>query len=194
MSIKGDLQVNSVNDYGYPRIKVAGVWYGADKKGDIKHLAIETMVEFETFKNAKGYDTFKIASIKAYDGPVSVPAKAAPKAFTTAYKVTGGKDTYWADKEARDVSKEPKIAYFAAFERALLFVTLAHTTGALSALAKAKDSSKLDILLALVDEQTQRIFDASYAQETAGKNKARAVEVETAKEIATEADNSDTWA
>lgn len=157
--IKGELSSVETNKWGFLRIQVSGTWYGSDsKKGSAPAVAGGDMVEFDAYKNDKGYDTFKFQSLKKLATPAAVAAstaKAAP---------VNPKDTYWADKEAADKAKEPKIAYFAASERAIQFASLALANGAVSAFAKAKDTAKLEILTAFVDEQTQRILLASYGQ------------------------------
>lgn len=157
MSIKDQAQAIETNDYGYLRIKLSGKWYGADKKGG-SPIQAGDLIEIDTYQNQKGYDTFKFASLKKIAGAV---AGAAPIAKGPA----ASKDEYWTDKEARDLAKEPRINFYAAFERAVGFVALAFQVGALKSLAGAKETAKLDILTALVDEQTQRILNASYAQE-----------------------------
>lgn len=155
MTIKGQLQARELNQYGYLRLKVSGTWYGADKKGD-SPAAVGEIVEFEPYKNAKGYDTFKSPSLKKVANAVlGAKVDTGP---------TASKDEYWAKKEANDAAKEPRISYYAASERAIQFVALAFQTGSLTALTKAKDTAKLEVLTALVDEQTQRILNASYDQ------------------------------
>jgi hypothetical protein len=156
VSIKGQVQKREVNKFGYLRLKVSGEWYGADKKGE-HPVAEGDIVEMETFQNDRGYETFKFQSLRK----VAAAVKGAP----VDKGPTASKDEYWAEKEARDLAKEPRINYYAAFERATGFVALAFQVGALSALTKAKDTAKLDVLTALVDEQTQRILVASYSQE-----------------------------
>jgi hypothetical protein len=180
MSIKGQLQATEMNDYGYARIKVSGKFYGADKKGEIE-VSVGDMVEFDAYdktgNNGKVYAQFKSQSLKKI-----AAAKAGAKVDTGP---AASKDEYWSKKEANDAAKEPRIQYMAAFERAVQFVDLAFRAGALAAFDKAKPTAKLEALQALVDEQTQRIVAASYAQGVAGKapaNKAPEEETETATE------------
>lgn len=157
MSIKGQLQKAEPNKYGYVQITVAGNRYGADKKGVLSGIADGDLVEFEAFKNDRGYDTFKFQSLKKLTEAQAAVSKAAPAP-------TNPKDTYWADKEANDKAKEPRVSYYAAIERAIQFADVALRNGALTAFAKAKDTAKLEILTAFVDEQTQRIIAAAYSQ------------------------------
>lgn len=154
--IKGQVQSRELNNYGFLRIKVSGKWYGADKKGEHPVQAGE-LVEFDSYLKDNKYETFKFQSLKKIEGAKAGAAIDKGPAAS--------KDEYWADKEARDVAKEPRINFYAAFERATGFVALAFQVGALKSLAGAKETTKLDILTALVDEQTQRILNASYAQE-----------------------------
>lgn len=159
MAIKGQLQQSEINKYGFPRIKVSGSWYGADKKAGSISVSDGDIVEFEAYKNDRGYDTFKLPSLKKLATEAAV---AASKATPAKQNV---KDAYWEDKEARDVAKEPRLAYFGAAKLALQFVDLALRNAAIDAFAKAKPTAKLEVLQALVFEQTQRLIAESYAQE-----------------------------
>lgn len=185
MSIKGQVQAREINDYGYLRLKVSGTWYGADKKGD-SPAAVGEIIEFEAYKNTKNYDTFKLSSLKKVAGAVKgAPVNPGP---------TASKDEYWAKKEANDAAKEPRISYYAASERAIQFVDLALRNGAIAAFAKSKETAKLDVLTALVDEQTQRILTASYNQaavvpETSGDGS----QSEAGEETGEEEDDGQTW-
>lgn len=155
MTIKGQLQAKEINDYGYARIKVAGSWYGADKKGEVSGEAGD-IVEFEPYKNAKGYDTFKSVSFKKVAGKPagSGPVDTGPVA---------SKDEFWAKKEARDVARDPQIAYQGAYDRALTFADLALRNGAFGAFEKAKPTAKLAILEAFVAEYADKILGLVYA-------------------------------
>lgn len=176
MSIKGQLQKREINKFGFLRIKVSGEWYGSDKKGDVS-VSEGDIVEFDAYTNDRNYATFKGASLKKVaSAPAGKPVSQGP---------TASKDEYWAKKEANDAAKEPRISYYAAFERAVQFTSLAFTTGALSSLTKAKDTAKLDVLIAFVDEQTQRILTASYAQAAAVSETEETVEEESSEEEST---------
>jgi uncharacterized membrane protein YgcG len=154
--IKGTLQTSKTNDYGYTSIKVGGQWYGGDKKGDIK-VGEGELVEVEVYENNKGFKTYKSQSLKKVAGskPAEGPVNKGP---------TASKDEYWAAKEARDAAVEPRINYFAALDRAITFVDVALRNGALVAFTKAKDPQKLDVLIALVGETTQRMIKEAYEQ------------------------------
>lgn len=159
--IKGQIQEKRTNDYGYSSIKVAGTWFGADKKGAVNFNEGDT-VEFEPFdkpgQNGKVWPSFKYQSLKAASG--NAPASKAGSSYTPP---KNAKDDYWVAKDAKDAEKEPRIAYFAALERAIQFTDVAVRTGALGALEKAKDTKKLDVLLAFVAETTDRFVVGSYA-------------------------------
>lgn len=158
MSIKGQVQSAELNKFGYPRIKVSGAWYGADSKKGKFDVKEGDFIEIEAFKNDRGYDTFKLLSLRVLPNETAVAnSKATPAP-------ANNKDAYWEKKEASDAAKEPRISFYAAYERSVHFVDLALRNGAIGAYAKAKDTSKLEILTALVDEHTQRILSASYAQ------------------------------
>lgn len=165
MSIKGAIQSKEINDYGYARIKVSGTWYGGDKKGDISSdIGPGDIVEFEAYdkpgNGGKVFKNFKSQSLKKV---------AAAKAGAKIDKgPTASKDEYWAKKEANDAAKEPRISYFAAYDRAVQFADLALRNGAFDALAKAKPTSKLEALQAFVAEQALRIMAEAYAAETPG--------------------------
>ena len=155
MAIKGALQATRTNDYGYAAIKVSGTWYGADKKGSV-NVSEGDLVEFEAFKNAKNYDTYKSTSLKKLAAAqAGKPVDKGPVA---------SKDEYWSAKEARDVVVEPRINYFAALDRAIAFVDLALRNGAVKAYEKAKDTGKMEVLTALVYETTQKMIVEAYAQ------------------------------
>lgn len=178
MSIKGQLQSAEVNDWGYARIKVSGTYYGADKKGQIS-VAVGDLVEFEAYdkagNNGKTYPTFKFTTIKkvaggeasqagsgnsvgeARSGSVAVPLQKSVQPSAV------GRDSYWADKEANDKAKDPRISYQASYERAILFTDLAIRNGAFDALAKAKPTARLEILQAFVAEQADHIMGLVYA-------------------------------
>lgn len=157
--ITGLLNAKDKNDYGYPRIQVGGKWYGSDKKGSVAH-AEGDFVQFEDFKNDRGYASFKYETLKS--------AKAPAGAATTSSSPTpaarrNDKDDYWTKKAGDDAAREPRIAYFASLERAIQLVDLAIRAGAFGALEKAKPEKKLGILQALVEETTLKIMAASYA-------------------------------
>lgn len=157
--IKGVVQAIETNQWGYARLKIAGAWYGADQKGEITSVKAGDLVEIDAYEKSgknggKLFNNFKSQSLKKLKGP-------APGAKVDSGP-TASKDEYWAKKEANDAAKEPRIAYFAASERAIQFSALAIANGGFDALGKAKPAKKLEILEAFVDEQTLRIMAASY--------------------------------
>jgi hypothetical protein len=181
MAIKGTLTKFETNNYGYSVIWVQGTRYGSDKKGTINAQAGDT-VEFEAFNKPdkndanKSWPTFqyqtfrKLASVPASAPDAAVAASPAAKVVhgSTAF---GNRDSYWADKEARDIEKdkryqteiEPRIVFQSAFKLAVDFVDLAIRNGAFAALEKAKPTAKLEILQAFVSEQASRIIAEAYA-------------------------------
>jgi hypothetical protein len=162
MSIKGALQAVKMNDYGYASIKVSNTWYGGDKKGEITSVKEGDIVEFDNYKNAKNYDTFKTPSLK------KIAAKVAGTVVDKG--PVASKDEYWSAKETRDLAVEPRINYFAALDRAISFVDLALRNGAIKAYEKAKDTGKLETLSALVYETTQRMIKEAYEQKIPTKS------------------------
>lgn len=167
MSIKGSLQTTKTNDFGFTAIKVGGSWYGADKKNFKPDANEGDIVEFEPFKNPKGYDTYRSQSFKkivsAPEAPSSVGSGSPSNARAQPSVSNGGRDSYWADKATEDAKKDPRIVYQSSYERAILFVDLAIKNGAFEALNKAKPTAKLEILTAFVDEQAERIMGNVYA-------------------------------
>lgn len=169
-------QVETNPQYGFSRYNISGAWYGADKKGRLAEVG-ET-VSFEYFdkpgKDGRTWPTIKTATFRKQGGnspspgAVAVPSSAQQRGHTGTYsggasKAPAGRDTYWKDKADNDAAKEPRIAYFAALERAISFVDLALRNGAISAYEKAKATGKLEVLTALVYETTQKIMAESYA-------------------------------
>jgi hypothetical protein len=186
MTIKGTLTKFETNNYGYTVIWVQGTRYGSDKKGTIQAQVGDT-VEFEAFNKPdksdpnKSWPTFQYQTFRKSqnnDGLVSVPvsaAVAAVAASSPAKMVHGAsannRDSYWSDKEARDIKKderyqaeiEPRIVFQSSYKLAVDFVDLALRNGAFAALEKAKPTAKLEILQAFVSEQALRIMGDAYA-------------------------------
>lgn len=185
--IQGVIQFVDPNKFGYtPSIKVNGVKYGGDVKGSSLPDGIQQgdAVEFEAFEsagsNGKVYPKYKAQTLRkiAASGVATPPATVAngQGAGRKASVPQGGgksayaaKESYWSDKaefdKARaeaDKAKEPRIAYFAALERAIALADVALRNEALPLGAKA--SKKLDTLTAFIDEQVQRFIERSYAQ------------------------------
>lgn len=171
--ITGIVQTTRTNDYGYSSYKISSTWYGADSKGPPRASEGEK-VSFEAFdkppgKEGKVYPTIKLATFKKVAAsPTTETGSSNQSASTsTAGKsvlgATAGRDTYWSDKAAEDAKKDPRIVYQSSFERAILFVDLAIRTKCFQALEKAKETEKLGILQAFVDEQAERIMGQVYA-------------------------------
>lgn len=169
--ITGIVQTTRTNDYGYSSYKISSTWYGADSKGPPRASEGEK-VSFEAFdkpgKDGKVYPTIKLATFKKVaPTPDQNPSPASNSNTAVSRNVSsqssGTRDSYWSDKEANDKLKEPRIAYQASFERAILFVDLAIRSKCFQALEKAKETEKLGILQAFVDEQAERIMKQVYA-------------------------------
>ena len=199
--IKAALQAVKVNNYGYASIKVGGAWYGADKSKFVPDAQEGDLVEFEGFKNPKGYDTYKTQTFKKVAGGAAKPdggsGQVSPGSASTAQRTgapssAGSRDTYWADKAKSDEAKQPQIAYQAAYERALGFTDLALRNGAFDALAKAKPTGRLEILQAFVDEQAERIMKAVYAAEVPKAEQAKAAKA-VAEAVVEEPTEEETW-
>jgi hypothetical protein len=165
----GTIEGVNTNKWGFTGYMIGGKWLNCDRKG-ITGFSRGDAVEYETYLAKGKYETIKADSLKA----VVVPAVVLPPQISSQVVTLPGirtpsayqqKEAYWADKAENDAAKEPRIAYFAAFERAVAFVDLALRNGAFTAFAKAKDSAKLDILTAFVDEQALRIMSNSYYAE-----------------------------
>lgn len=158
--IKGQLQASETNDWGYPRVKVSGTWYGADAKVAVG-AEVGALIEFDAYqkpgKNGKSFNNYKAQSLKV--------VKAAEAGVKVDTGPVASKDEYWSKKEANDLAKEPRISYFAAVERAIQFTELALANGAFEALSKAKPVKKLEILEAFVAEQAHRLMVDAYSAE-----------------------------
>lgn len=165
--VTGKVQFIDANKFGYsPSLKVNGVKYGGDTKGQLPSgISQGTNVTFEAFEtesNGKSYAKYKLQSLKVVTGPAP-SAKSSATGFSAGL---GSRDTYWADKDAKDSAKEPRIVYLAAFERAVALATLVLAKEALPLPKDAKN--RLDPILAFVDEQTQRILEATFAAKAPG--------------------------
>lgn len=161
------IEAANQNKFGFPGYLINGKWINGDKKGAPAFNKGDT-IEFETYLAKGKYETVKTDSIKR---------AAAPPAGVAAYVAQGGaaparqnvtssyaqKEGYWSDKAVADAAREPRIAYQGAYKIAVAFAELALKNGAFVAFSKAKDSAKLDILTAFVDEQATRIHAQSYA-------------------------------
>lgn len=167
--ITGIVQTTRTNDYGYSSYKISSTWYGADSKGPPRASEGEK-VTFEAFdkpgKEGKVYPTIKLATFRKVAADQAAPAGSSGPSAAKAVPSSGnGRDGYWADKEANDKLKEPRITWQASYERALIFAKLAIDTKCFEALEKAKPTARLEVLTAFVDEQAARIFKAVYAAE-----------------------------
>lgn len=165
--IKGQVQSAEMNDWGFPRIKVQGTFYGGDKKAPIPGgIVAGDTVEFEAYDKQKGdksYPTFKYQSLKKVEGsPAPVVAAVAAGARANAPQSGGNRESYWSDKAAEDAKRDPRISYQGAYDRALTFADLALRNGAFLAFGKAKDTAKLGILEAFVSEYADKIMRQTY--------------------------------
>lgn len=197
MTIKGTLQTTKTNDYGFTAVKMGGAWYGADKKGFKPEATEGQLVEFEAFKNAKGYDTYKTTTFKVVAGAVeSVGVKygdGASSVGSGTNAAAGNREGYWQAKGSEDAKRDPRISYFASLERAIQFVDLALRNGAIGAYEKAKATGKLEVLTALVYETTQRIMREAYTQEVP-KAEATKQPASEPTQAELESDPEETWA
>lgn len=169
--ITGIVQTSKTNDYGYTSYKVSSTWYGSDSKGPPRASEGEK-VSFEAFdkpgKEGRVFPTIKLATFKKVSGGGSTeqPASSGVSVGRVSHRrrplASGTRDNYWADKATEDSKRDPRIVYQSSYERAILFVDLAIKNGAFDALAKAKPTSRLEILTALVDEQAERIMKSVY--------------------------------
>lgn len=174
MSIKGNVQTTKTNDWGYTSYKVSSTWYGADSKGPPRASEGE-LVEFEAFdkpgQGGKVYPTIKLATFKKISAPAagldsnaqgSAAANTGKSGSAVSTNSGPSRDTYWSDKAAEDAKKDPRIVYQSSYDRAISFVDLAIRNGAFEAMGKAKQTAKLEILQAFVDEQAERIMRQVY--------------------------------
>jgi hypothetical protein len=156
-------KVSGPNKGGYFALKVDGEFYGIETKGSPEVSEGDT-VRFDFYvKNGK-YKTVK----------GKIHKKAGGGGSSNKPSSGGSRDDYWAakDKYEKEV-REPRITYFAAYERAVLFTDLSIRNGAFDALSKAKPAEKLGVLEAFVNEQAQKLIAASAgtAAEPAGEDK-----------------------
>lgn len=106
--------------------------------------------------------TVDLKSVEIVEG--EAPARAPKPSASTAGKpksarsaASGGRDTYWADKAARDVEvTEPRISYSAAQKNATALVAAALAADALSFGSTAK-GKRLDMMVDFVELTTLRL-------------------------------------
>lgn len=170
------------NKGGFYALKVDGNFYNLPGRNETPSVAKGQNVTFGFYLKDGKYKTIK--------GPVTlVPsAWAAPVNGTGNAVANGGRDSYWANREAEAVSRDARISYFAAYERALGLVTLAIANGAFPSLEKAKPAAKLDVLKAFVEATAEEIIDAA-----SGKPPAEKIE-QTAPAAAKGEEESEGWA
>lgn len=125
-----------------------GKYYGAGFKPPA--CSEGDTVSFEYFENKAGYTQIVDGSIKTVEGaPAAAPqGQAAPN-------VGGqGKTGYWDEKEKRDLRTQKAIQYQASRNAAIDVAKMALEHDCLSLGQKKAD--KLDVLLAFIDETTDR--------------------------------------
>lgn len=159
MSIKGIVKETSTNDWGFTSYVVSGHKYGSEVKGGPLAKAGD-LVEFDGYDKpskdgSRAFPTIRKGTLRVLPAESATVAdlavKSAPMAVT--------KDVYWANKESTDKGKEPKIAYFAALDRAIAAVSLYVAQGAVPIPTKAAD--KLAALQGAIDLETSRFFHNS---------------------------------
>lgn len=189
--IKGQVQSAEMNDWGFPRIKVAGTFYGGDKKASIPGgIVAGDTVEFEAYDKQKGdksYPTFKYQSLRKLEGAAAatavVPGAIVPSNARSATPSAAGRESYWSDKAAEDAKRDPRISYQGAYDRALTFADLAIRTKCFEALEKAAATKRLGILEAFVSEYADKIMQQTYAATVPAAKAVSVVADETADTI-----------
>lgn len=196
--ITGIVQTTRTNDYGYTSYKISSTWYGGDSKGPARASEGEK-VTFEAFdkpgQGGKVYPTIKLATFKKVSASTNSNATTSASVSSGSSQAgsAGTRDSYWADKEAKDAVREPRITYQASYERALLFVDLAIRNGAFESLAKAKPPARLEILQAFVDEQAGRIMKNVYAAEVPKLSEYKGSATPDAENPTQEVETEETW-
>lgn len=140
-----------------------GKYYGAGFKPPA--CSEGDTVEFEFFNNKAGYTQIVDGSIKV------VQADPAPQGQPQAAPQAGGqsKSGYWDEKEKRDLRTQRAIQYQASRNASLEVAKMALEHDCLSLGQKKAD--KLDILMAFIDETTDRFNkDVSDFTETGSRS------------------------
>lgn len=174
--------IDGPNNYGFYSMKIGDTKYGLGKSRP--QFAVGDTVEFDYYLKDGKYATVK--------GPVS-KAEGAPAPKPPQGSAGGSRDGYWADKDKYDREvKEPRIAFYAAYERAVLFTELAIKSGAFPALEKAKAADKLGLLESFIEDKTSELITAS--DPTANTRTKAASEPGAAKEPdGDDSDDSGQW-
>jgi hypothetical protein len=89
---------------------------------------------------------------------IAVAEKAVPVSSSSSSRVSGGdKDSYWKDKEAKDVVKDAAIQFLSCTNTAVSIVKLASEVGVLT-LGAGNKGSKMDALLAQIYTVRDELF------------------------------------
>jgi hypothetical protein len=194
--ITGQIQFTDPGKFGFaPALKVNGVRYGADSKGNLPAgVEVGATVSFEYFdkagKDGRQWPTYKLQSLKLA-APAAAVANGGTAAAVAERNFSGGKsdyakkEDYWASKAKTDEARDPRISYQGALERAIAFADLAFRAAALP-LPKA-DNKKLDVLAAFVDETANRFLAQTYAATVPMLKPAVKLSVTPGGEVAAEA-------
>lgn len=100
--------------------------------------------------------------VKAKDIKINAPASSNPQPSSRSLSGGGDKDSYWKDKEAKDVIKDAAIQFMACTNTAVSIVKLASEVGVLT-LGAGNKGSKMDTLLAQVYTIRDELFQQSEA-------------------------------
>lgn len=191
-TVKGRVEFVKKNDYGFYSIKIGEKWYSASKKNP--GVSKGDLVSGSYFIKDEKWATLKGDLEVLEDSPGGDDSDdEAPTAKKSAYKkpaYSGGsnRDEYWTKKAETDAAKEPRIAYFAALERAILAAGVALENGAFN-LEKAKPADRLKVIEAYIEHLVGKYTEAA---NNAGKPAPKAEEEESEQsEEATETEESD---
>lgn len=126
-------------------------------------------ISFNGEMNAKGAVNVDVGSITK--GEQDGVAKSAIARNTALRKVVAAssKDSYWENKEIRDVTTQKTIQLQASRNSAIALASAILQAGAVAGYEKAKPAEKTDIITSLVDLLTERFQEQSEAHKTGDK-------------------------
>jgi hypothetical protein len=144
--------VDGPNKWGFYSVNVDGTKYGLGKKRP--SFKSGDKVKFEAEQDDKGYWNVK--------GNVLSKAGEPEPAGGSKAASSGGRDGYWEAKDAYDKqTREPRIAYQGALDRAIAIFKIVDAKGGYPGLAKIKPTAILTAVEALIDSQAERIMALS---------------------------------
>lgn len=144
-------------DTGYFSLKIGDVWYGG---GKTRPDAVEgdTVEVTYTTKDKNGTTYYNASEVRVVNRAATV-ARSAKEAAATAPHAVAEKDSYWKNKEERDLVNDMKRELGASRNTAVEIVNFAIEKGYLPSLDKAKVADKFDLYISIIEGTAARLMD-----------------------------------